>query len=121
MGFLLAFISYILFSIIWIINFPIVLIQHIRAKGFFIVTNEYWKQHAISVDTFGNHAYRATWNLLFRKEGGYLFGDKRETISSALGKNKRDGTLTKIGFGMCWFLDLLDKDHCLKSINNFIV
>ena len=119
MGFLLAFISYILFSVMWIINFPIVLIQHARAKGFFMVTNQYWKQHAIAVDVFGNYAYRATWNLLFRKEGGYLFGDKRETISSALGKNQRGGTLTKIGSGMCWFLSTLDKDHCLKYIKEF--
>jgi hypothetical protein len=47
---------------------------------------------------------------------GYEFGDVRETISSALGKNQRDGTLSKFGKGICFVLDEIDKNHCKKSI-----
>ena len=39
-----------------------------------------------------------------------------ETISSALGKNQRDGTLTKIGRALVWILDKIEKEHCKKSI-----
>lgn len=49
----------------------------------------------------------------------YQFGDFRETISSVLGKNQRDGTLSKKGEILVSILDFIDKDHCKKSINNF--
>jgi hypothetical protein len=116
MGFVLAIISQLLFSILWIINFPIVLFEHAKKKGFWKVTDTYWYQHAVAVDIFGNYAFRATWNLIFRTKEGYLFGKIGETISSALGKNQRDGTLTAVGKVMCFILDTLDKDHCIKSI-----
>ena len=45
-----------------------------------------------------------------------MFGDERETISSVLGKNERDGTLTNAGRMLCWILNVLDKNHCKNSI-----
>jgi 8-oxo-dGTP diphosphatase len=39
-----------------------------------------------------------------------------ETISSVLGKNKKANTLSKIGKGLDWILDILDKNHSIKSI-----
>ena len=118
MGFVLALVSYVLFILVWIINFPIVLLKHVRSNGFLIVTNEYWRQHAVAVDIFGNYAYRATWNMLFRTSLGYRFGKRDETISSALGKNLRDGTLSWCGKVVCWILHLIDKKHCINSIRN---
>ena len=47
---------------------------------------------------------------------GYKFGVEGETISSALGKNERDGTLTKRGKQLVKLLNWLDKDHCRKAI-----
>jgi len=44
----------------------------------------------------------------------YKFGDVRETISSALGKNQRDKTLTLFGKLVCNILNFLDKNHCQK-------
>ncbi|SDE79750.1 hypothetical protein SAMN05421544_12811, partial [Riemerella columbipharyngis] len=55
-----------------------------------------------------------------RTENGYPFGNEKETISSALGKNERMGTLTKTGRRLCWLLDKIDKDHCQKSIEENI-
>ena len=46
-----------------------------------------------------------------------IFGDPDETISSVLGKNKRDGTLTKTGKILAAILDKLDKNHTIKSID----
>jgi len=116
MGILLYFIALILFVPLTIINFFVVLFKY-GAK--WKVVNEFFHQTAVDIDRFGNRNFRTLWNETLRKENGYKFGDERETISSALGKNKRDNTLTKTGKILCNILDFLDKNHCLKSIKNF--
>lgn len=73
---------------------------------------------AIDIDRFGNHNFRTLWNTILRRRKGYGFGNPLETISSALGKNQRDGTLSIIGKGLAGILNLLDKNHCKNSINN---
>ena len=57
----------------------------------------------------------ALFNKVLINEKGYRFGDIRETISSVLGKNQRDKTLTKTGKVLVW---VLDKNHCEKSIED---
>ena len=47
---------------------------------------------------------------------GYQFGVIGETISSALGKNQRDKTLTTTGKILVFILDFLDENHCENSI-----
>lgn len=57
--------------------------------------------------------------MLFLLEmGGYKFGNPKETISSVIGKNQRDNTLSIAGMILRVMLDKIDKNHCLKSINN---
>jgi hypothetical protein len=118
MGFILSKLASLLFAFVGVINFPIVLIIHAKKRGFWRVTNKYWRSDAYELDVFGNYRYRATWNLLFRKKDGYKFGEKSESISSALGKNKRDATLSLFGKIIAGILDALDKNHCIKSIND---
>jgi len=77
--------------------------------------NDYFYETAVDIDRFANRNFRTLLNATLQKNG-YKFGDERETVSSALGKNKRDGTLTKTGVIVCKILDYLDKNHCLKSI-----
>jgi hypothetical protein len=101
---ILFLISYILILPLTIINFFVV-----RDKGYFRST-------AVNIDMFGNREFRATWNKFLITKNGYKFGDPRETISSALGKNKIKGTLTIIGKILCCILDIIDKNHCIKSI-----
>lgn len=117
MGFLL----FILASIMWIplsfINFFHVLVKYSKEKGCWKVMNEYFMTTAIDIDRFGNRNFRSLWNSTLRKETGYLFGNEIETISSALGKNQRDNTLTKTGEVLCSILDYLDPNHCKNSIN----
>jgi hypothetical protein len=79
------------------------------------LSNEYFKQTAIDIDRFGNHNFRCFLNATMQFNG-YEFGDVRETISSALGKNQRDGTLTNFGKSICFILDTIDPKHCQKSI-----
>lgn len=78
----------------------------------------YFRSSAITIDKLANREFRTLWNKKLRTESGYKFGAENETISSALGKNQRDGTLTKSGKRLVKVLDLFEKDHCLKSIEN---
>lgn len=71
---------------------------------------------ALAIDHFGNVVCRDMFNSLLLDHGGYPFGDIRETISSALGKNQERGTLTAMGRGLAGILDYLDPGHCKRSI-----
>lgn len=103
----------ILFFITYILLLPLTLFNY------FVVRNKgYFKSTATNIDMFGNREFRATWNRFLITEDGYKFGDSRETISSVLGKNKIAGTLTKTGKILCWILDSIDHNHCIKSIKN---
>ena len=106
MGFLLFIIAYILFLPLTLINWIVVK----NKKGYF-------KSSAINLDKFGNREFRTFFNKLLIVSKGYKFGNEKETISGVLGKNQRDNTLSKIGKVLVWFLDKIDKDHCLKSID----
>lgn len=88
---------------------------------------EYDRQEAMALDGFANRNYRTFWNIYLIKENGYKFGVDGEMISSALGKNEVDKTLSEKGKGRLskWFygiklvkiLDKLDKNHCINSID----
>lgn len=107
----------ILYLIAYIIFFPLSIVNYVivrktakdKGKGYF-------RSSAVNVDKFANREFRTLWNKTLRTESGYEFGDFRETISSALGKNERDGTLTKTGKRLVWLLNKIDKNHCEKSI-----
>jgi 8-oxo-dGTP diphosphatase len=75
---------------------------------------------ATSIDASGNVVCKDLFNLLLIKKGGYEFGKRKETISSVLGKNQRDGMLTNTGKAVAFILDKIDTDHCLKSIDSLV-
>lgn len=111
---LLFVIAYVLLLPLTLINFVVVLsTSQDHGKGYFRTT-------AVNIDKFGNREFRKLWNLTLITDLGYQFGNPEETISSVLGKNERDGTLSKIGRGLAWILNTIDKDHCLKSIDDTI-
>lgn len=112
MGIILFFVAIILFIPLTVINLFFVLWNY---KIKWSTINGYFYQTAIDIDRFGNSNFRTLLNLTLQKNG-YKFGNINETISSALGKNKRDNTLTKIGLILCYILDSLDENHCIKSI-----
>ena len=96
----------------WILFLPLSIINYFCVKN----KRGYFKQSALNLDKYGNREFRAFFNKFFRTENGYLFGNERETISSALGKNERNGTLSKCGKVMVFILNKLDKNHCKNSI-----
>lgn len=116
MGILLHIIATLLFLPLSLINLVVVLCLNIRTRGFFKITNGFFRSSAYDIDCFGNHNFRSVLNLFLKNKEGYEFGDKRESISSVLGKNKRDKTLSITGKVVAFILDLFDKNHCIKSI-----
>ena len=104
---------YIIATILWIILTPI---NWVIVSFKYGLSNAYFKETAIDIDKFGNRNFRAFLNATMRISGGYNFGNVNETISSALGKNQRAGTLSWFGKIICKILDTIDKNHCEKSI-----
>lgn len=106
-------IQIILFFVAYILFLPLSLLNY------FFVENKkgYFLSSALNLDKFANREFRTLWNKVLRTEKGYKFGNIEETISSALGKNERDRTLTNYGKVLVWVLDKIDKNHCKKSIN----
>jgi hypothetical protein len=111
-------INVLLFLIAWFLILPLTVLnlflvyrKYGSVKGYFIST-------ALSIDIWANREFRAFWNGAMRKENGYEFGRIGETISSALGKNQRDKTLTTTGKILVAILDFIDKNHCKKSIKD---
>ncbi len=83
-------------------------------------TGEYLLKIAVSVDQLGNVLMQHLLNVLWIKKGGYKFGNRDETISSALGRNKKLGSLTHFGNLVDKILDKLDPNHSLNSIDYYI-
>ena len=83
-------------------------------------TNGYFRDTAKNIDVWANREFRATWNARLITKDGYHFGAEGETISSALGKNERDGTLTEDGKKLVKLLNKFDKNHCINAIDLMI-
>jgi hypothetical protein len=71
---------------------------------------------ARTIDIFGNVVAADLFNDTLIKRDGYRFGRRGETISSVIGKNYRDGTLTRVGSLLRKTLDFIDDNHSLESI-----
>lgn len=102
MGFLLFILAYILFLPLTVVNY-----FYVKSKS------GYFRNSALNLDIFANREFRALWNSTLQKDG-YKFGRIGETISSALGKNIQNGTLTKKGE---FLVLILTKEHCINAIN----
>lgn len=92
--------------------------------AFFTLTgeqyNNYLKQLAIAEDCYGNQLLAPMLNKIAIKNGGYPFGNIKETISSVLGKNKRENNLLFIGKAIDWVLNIFDKNHSIESIDDTV-
>ena len=78
----------------------------------------YFIEVALALDNAGNVIMQHFLNdtLLLKKEDTYLFGNKKETISSVIGKNHLTNTLSPLGKALNGFLNFIDKNHSLNSI-----
>lgn len=111
--------GFILLIIAIVLILPLTVINRYYVKKKQGNTNGYYKNTAINIDIWANREFRTLWNDKLRIDSGYEFGKENETISSALGKNQRDKTLTNCGKILVAILDFLDKNHCKKSIKEF--
>jgi hypothetical protein len=112
MGFLLVLIASLL---LYILTIPALLFTLI-----FPGTNKdkYFLNLALSIDQLGNALCRELFNkTLIKSNSSHIFGNPDETISSVLGKNKRDSTLTFTGKILASILDKIDENHCVNSID----
>jgi hypothetical protein len=75
---------------------------------------------ARAIDVFANVNGAEFFNSIFIINGGYKFGQPKETISSVIGKNQQTNTLSLAGRLLRWILDRIEKDHCLNSIDDSI-
>ena len=71
---------------------------------------------AISLDQFGNVAMKGLFNMILINSYAFQFGNPDETISSVLGKNKLNNSLTGLGRLLDKFLNRLDDNHSINSI-----
>ena len=79
----------------------------------------YFMKLAVSIDQLGNVMMQDLFNKLFITNYSlHKFGNEDETISSVLGKNKEGDTLSPLGQVITNFLDKIDKNHSLNSIEN---
>lgn len=109
---LLFIASTLLLLLFFTISIIVVIEKIIRGKA----SDSYFFECAYAVDILGNVLGQHIWNFIFIKKYGYQFGRRGETMSSVLGKNQRDNTLTEIGTILVFILDLFQKNHCLISI-----
>ena len=108
-----------LFVFAWLLIPPLTVWNLIVVNKKYGNTKGYFRSTALSIDIWGNREFRTLWNSRLIIESGYQFGREGETISSALGKNKLMGTLTKEGVKLANILDKMDKNHCVNSIKYF--
>ena len=119
LGFPLFLISILLLVFTGPIGLAYGLLQRLL-KGGIRGAGRYLFQLAVSIDQLGNVMMQHLLNTLWIKKGGYPFGNRDETISSALGRNKQEKTLTYFGRVMDRILDTLDPNHTLNAIDYYI-
>ena len=121
MGFILAPIALILFALVGFINYFSVIIVNLTRRAFFKTVSKIKFEFAFNVDVFGNYLLKDTWNLIFAWKVK-PFGIFGETISSVLGKLRRDSGISWFGWLFSWFLDIIwftdwfKGGHCKASI-----
>jgi hypothetical protein len=83
--------------------------------------NKYNRDLALVKDRYLNVLLAPITNKLLITKDGIKFGNGKETMSSVIGKNFKNGTLTTSGFsnGMFWynFLEKREINHCINSID----
>ena len=122
MGLLLLIVSLVLSVILY----PIALLTSVfmsfrksRFKDGLRKLNQQFMSVAVAIDAVGNVTCDDLLNLIWVR--GHQFGNRKETISSVLGKNQITHTLTWFGWLIAGLLDMIQKDHCKKSIDNNIL
>ena len=116
--------SFLLFSIAFVLvvtTTPIGFVYALLRQLFFGKAKTlqiYFIEVALALDNAGNVIMQHLLNdtLLINNTNTYQFGNKKETISSVIGKNHLTNTLSPLGKALNSFLNFIDKDHSMNSI-----
>lgn len=121
MGLLLFIVAIILTTAVTLISLvftPIYYLVTFKWKSGVKELDKWFYKLALSVDQFGNVSCAKTLQVLLTKPINHPFGDEDDTVSYCLAKNKELGSLTLLGRIIGGILDLIDKDHLAKAIDN---
>ena len=121
MGTLLALVSIILSLFLYPFALIVSLFKYVWKRKFWNGLKNFDKQMldiATSIDANGNVVCEDLFNLCLIKQNGYKFGNRKETISSCIGKNEYLGCLTKTGKIVAHLLGKIEKNHAKISIDN---
>ena len=114
---ILFFVAILIFSIVFPIGLIYQIITLFKKRNLSIYLSDYFFKLAQCVDQLGNVAYRGLFNgVLITKESKAAFGDNQETISSVIGKNLEDNTLSKTGIWLNKILNIIEPNHSIISI-----
>lgn len=83
---------------------------------FYPKRGKYLYKIALGIDQLGNVVCAKLFNFFLIDIDGHKFGNEDETISGVIGKNKRKNTLTVLGIALDYILELIDKNHSVKAI-----
>jgi hypothetical protein len=113
-GLILFLTALILASIVLPCGFLVGVIIHCFKGGL----EDYYRRCAISIDRTGNSFCGELFNKTLAKPDGYKFGNTKETISSAIGKNLTVNMLTWVGRRINDVLNMIQANHSINSIDN---
>ena len=121
MSLLMSFLLFCIAIVLLIFTTPIGFLYALLRQLFFGKLKSlsvYFLEVAISIDNTGNVMMQHLLNdfLLIKQKDTYYFGNKKETISSVIGKNSLTNTLSPLGKALNTFLNWIDKDHSFNSI-----
>ena len=121
MSLLMSFLLFCIAIVLLIFTTPIGFFYALLRQSFFgklKTLSVYFLEVAISIDNTGNVMMQHLLNdfLLIKQKETYYFGNKKETISSVIGKNSLTNTLSPLGKALNAFLNWIDKDHSFNSI-----
>ena len=117
MEFLLFILAVLLLVVFAPIGFCVTLLRSVLLSDIEII-KQYYLKMAISLSQFGNVIMEGLFNIILIDTGKYKFGNPDETISSVIGKNQLNDSLTRLGRLLNWILEKFDKNHSIDSIEN---
>jgi len=113
-----SYLNYILVSVATSLCLTLVPLGYLYS---FITLNKiefpkYLMKIAVSIDQSGGVYMSSLLNKILIKNQSQQFGNPDETISSCIGRNKRDNNLTNLGKLIDLLLDIAEPNHSIKSI-----
>ena len=127
MGILLYWVSIILAGMVKPFAFVFTFYEYFHSvrswKGFKQACYLYDKHYgyvAYCRDNFANVWAKHFFNRVFILKDGYKFGNRKEPISSALGKNVLIHKLRPLGRLLNWILNKVDPNHSVKNIDSTV-